>query len=257
MAMPPPVSASAVVPAVPQAVAGGEPAPKAVGVSFDFLRRFMSIGSHPPTDSRVGTPIIDLVRSHPGPHFGPIREKYKGLPSPIEDHLPLSELRSLAHDLGVEMLDEDRELNETAAGWGRALRRPATTTADICFFCLIPDTAGTAHSHGSPLSASSTPPGTGGPLQREIVSKEDPAAGRADTVATESYAELLTRSGELDDEGKPLVGPATHFVSHAWSYDFTTLCRALYEFFDQRPLDDAHRSMCVPSPSSPLHFFLS
>lgn len=187
----------------------------AVGVSFEFLRRFMQIGTRPPTDSRVGRPLLDLVRDDvTSLYFAAVRERYRGLPSPIETHLELHELKSLARDLRIEVRQDDPcgdDDLEDRATWAKALTRSAVTTADVCLFCLIPDTAA----------------GVSG----------------VETDVTCSYVELLQEQASLDDEGRPLVGPATHFVSHAWSYDFTTLCRALYEFYDQRPLDDDHRSM--------------
>ena len=48
-----------------------------------------------------------------------------------------------------------------------------------------------------------------------------------------SYAKSLV--GETDGAGEPLLGRATTFVSHAWSYDFGDTVAALVEFEKGRP----------------------
>ena len=40
----------------------------------------------------------------------------------------------------------------------------------------------------------------------------------------------------------PLVGPATHFVSHAWCYEFELFCLALYSMWNEMP--KAERIKC-------------
>ena len=141
----------------------------------------------------MARPIIDLLRDDPGSYWVALREKYHGLPDPLEEHLNLAELQSLCGELYLQPLDSSSSHDDPQT-WVRALSRTSNSTADCCFFsCVKPDTAATT------------------------------------TTAPCSYVELLQRQNALDDEGRPLVGPATYFVSHAWAYDFTTFLKALCE----------------------------
>ena len=178
-----------------------------LGVSFEFLRRFLDFPQMPASDPRIGKPVLDLIREAPGEYWSPLKKRYKGLSFPIEDHLDLPELKALAKELFISPSTVD--VNELAkpGTWAKALNRPATSTADCCFFSVVkPDTFD-------------------GP-----------------TGPSCAYTELLQRSNALSDEGRPLVGPATYFVSHAWSYDFRAFARALMEFWEERPRDEVHRN---------------
>lgn len=53
-----------------------------------------------------------------------------------------------------------------------------------------------------------------------------------------SYAELAMRDGRLDSKGRPAFGNATHFVSHAWRYDFRSFVEALANWLKQTGADE-------------------
>lgn len=71
-----------------------------------------------------------------------------------------------------------------------------------------------------------------GPLQTQ-------ASLEALTVPSEdgeeglSYAELAMRDGLVDVRGQPAFAKATHFVSHAWRYEFRSFVEALQNWLEQ------------------------
>jgi hypothetical protein len=48
-----------------------------------------------------------------------------------------------------------------------------------------------------------------------------------------AYLDLI--AGQTDDKGRPHVGEATMFVSHAWGYKFKVSCEAMLEEAETRP----------------------
>ena len=115
-----------------------------MGVSFEFLRRFLPFAGDPPLDKRMGRPILDLIREEKGSLFQDLKTRFHGLPSPIEDHLSVSELKGLCEELHLKPLSVTDAIDDPQT-WVKALRRPAKTTADCCFFAVVkPDTAATA-----------------------------------------------------------------------------------------------------------------
>ena len=114
-----------------------------LGVSFEFLRRFLDFPQLSATDARVGQPVLDLIRNAPGDYWSSIKRKFKGLPSPIQDLLDLAELKELAGELRITPTTDD--VNELAKPdtWANALHRPANTTADVVMYAVVkPDTFG-------------------------------------------------------------------------------------------------------------------
>ena len=116
-------------------------------------------------------------------------------------------LKQLCAELWIVIADGAD--GEAAAPYVAALLAPATTTADVCHFAIVkPDCA----PHGVPY-------------------EEHKNAAKWRAAHSSSYCEMLQERGHaLDDAGRPLVGEATHFISHAWSYDFEMLVEALYGF---------------------------
>mmetsp|Transcript_105677 Transcript_105677/g.328159 ORF Transcript_105677/g.328159 Transcript_105677/m.328159 type:complete len:963 (+) Transcript_105677:95-2983(+) len=66
--------------------------------------------------------------------------------------------------------------------------------------------------------------------------------GEDTTSGTLSYAELGQRMGVLDRRGRPAFAKATHFVSHAWNYDFQGFVDAIGFWVEQsgRSEDDMY-----------------
>ena len=108
------------------------PMAKPFGVSFEFLRRFMTFKQLAPTDKRMSggqeNSILNLIRNDKGKYWNNMRQKYHQLPSPLEDHLELAEIKALCKELFV--FPEGNVLSDVMEEKKRhvkALNKPATS----------------------------------------------------------------------------------------------------------------------------------
>ena len=52
-----------------------------------------------------------------------------------------------------------------------------------------------------------------------------------------SYSAMLVKNNVCDEQGKSVVGKATHFISHAWKYKFVDLIDAIVSFHYLQPAE--------------------
>ena len=199
-----------------------------LGVSWELIQRFVSKGSEEPDDNRVGLPLIAVAaqRDMFSNAFAEANvsppSKTTGLAREAEwtealNGVALAALKALAQAISCFPVPVGTESDDTAA-WTRALVRPLTTTADVCFFILKPDCAEAA---------------AGGPTASFVELVRDRGVGY-----DRRRSGLVGWDRRRDDQGRLFVGRATHFLSHAWSYPFRTLAAAVSSFWDTR--DRAH-----------------